>query len=87
MLQVVVSPMIISLMSLEVSFVLLENIYSTSVTYDCHLNSQNIFIVQATGINDLSFYKHWLWLRWHDQFNIEQCQKQIILLKGQPQWQ
>jgi hypothetical protein len=33
-LQVVVSPTIIILTALEVSFILLENIYSTSVTHD-----------------------------------------------------
>jgi hypothetical protein len=60
MIQVVVSPTIVILMTLEalaivilitleVSFMLPENIYSTAsltiVTYD----HQNIFIVQATG--------------------------------------
>jgi len=44
MLQVVASPTIVILMTLEVSFILLENIYSTGITYD----RQNIFIVQAT---------------------------------------
>jgi hypothetical protein len=38
MLQVVASPTIVILMTLEVSFMLLENIYSTRVTHDdCHL--------------------------------------------------
>jgi len=50
MLQVVASPTIVILMTLEVSFMLLENIYSTAslmfVTYGC----QNVFIVQATGL-------------------------------------
>jgi hypothetical protein len=36
MLQVVASPMIIILMTLEVSFMLLANIYSTDVTHDDH---------------------------------------------------
>ncbi len=44
-LQAVASPVIVILTTLEVSFMLLEYIYSTDVTY----NSQNIFIVQATG--------------------------------------
>jgi hypothetical protein len=34
MLQVIVSPMIIILMTLEVSFMLLANIYSRGVTHD-----------------------------------------------------
>ncbi len=38
MLQVVASPTIVILMTLEVSFMLQENIYSTGVTHDdCHL--------------------------------------------------
>jgi hypothetical protein len=42
--------MIIILMTQEVSFVLLENIYSTGVTHDdCH----DIFIVQATGDSEI----------------------------------
>ncbi len=45
MLQAVALPMIVILTTLEVSFMLLEHIYSTGLTYD----SQNIFIVQATG--------------------------------------
>jgi hypothetical protein len=36
MLQVVASPMIVILTTLEVSFML---IYSTGITYDCHLQS------------------------------------------------
>jgi hypothetical protein len=37
-LQVVASPMIVILMTLEVSYMLQENIYSTGVTHDdCHL--------------------------------------------------
>jgi hypothetical protein len=56
MLQVVASPMVIILMTIDVSFKLLENIYSTGVNYNCH-NHQNIFLVQATGIVwDKSFY-------------------------------
>jgi hypothetical protein len=46
MLHVVMSPTIVNLTALEVSFMLLENIYSTGITYD----RQNIFIVQATGM-------------------------------------
>ncbi len=45
MLHVVVSPTIVILMTLEVSFMLLANINSRGVTHDDH----NIFIVQATG--------------------------------------
>jgi len=44
-LQAVVSPMIVILTTLEVSFTLLGNIYSTGITLD----GCNIFIVQATG--------------------------------------
>ncbi len=36
MLQVVASHTIVILMTLEVSFMLLENIYSTGVTHDDH---------------------------------------------------
>ena len=45
MLHVVASPMIAILMTREVSFTLLENIYSTDITHD----DRNMFIVQATG--------------------------------------
>jgi hypothetical protein len=41
MLQVVASPTIVILTTLEVSFMLLDNIYTTGVTYDC----QNIVTV------------------------------------------
>ncbi len=41
MLQVVASPMIVILTTLEVSFMLLENIYSTVITRD----ARNIFIL------------------------------------------
>jgi hypothetical protein len=34
--QVVASPTIVILMTLEVSFMLLENIYSTGITHDDH---------------------------------------------------
>ncbi len=44
MLQAVASPVIVILATLEVSFMLLEYIYSTGVTYD----HQNVFIVHAT---------------------------------------
>jgi hypothetical protein len=50
MIQVVMSPMIIILMTLEVSFTLLENIYSTVITPDNHRGDCNIFIVQAPGV-------------------------------------
>jgi hypothetical protein len=46
MLQVVASPMIIILTTLEVSFTLIENIYSTGITHD----DRKIFIVQATEV-------------------------------------
>ncbi len=46
MLQDVVSRMLAILVTLEVSFTFLENIYSTGIThYDC-----NIFIVEATSL-------------------------------------
>jgi hypothetical protein len=48
--QVVASPTIIILTTLEVSFTLLENIYSTGVTHeDRHLRSL-YFIAQATRV-------------------------------------
>ena len=46
MLQVVASPMIIILTTLEVSFMFLANIYSRGITHD----DRNLFIVQATGL-------------------------------------
>ncbi len=46
MLQDVVSRMLVILVTLEVSFMLLENIYSTGITHD----DCNIFIVQATSL-------------------------------------
>ncbi len=43
-LQVVASPMIVNLTTLEVSFTLLENIYSTGITRDNHhLRSSNFY--------------------------------------------
>jgi hypothetical protein len=39
--------MIIIVMILEVSFMLLENIYSTGVTHDDHHDGHDIFIVQV----------------------------------------
>jgi hypothetical protein len=45
LLQVVASPTIVILTTLEVSFLLLGDIYSTGITYD----RQNIFIAQVTG--------------------------------------
>ncbi len=53
-LQVVASPRIIILMTLGVSFMLLENIYSTGVTYDRHLWSSKYFYI--TGHSGL-YYK------------------------------
>ncbi len=51
MLQIVASPTIIILTTLQVSFLVLKNIYSTGVTHeDCHLLSLN-FIAQATLVN------------------------------------
>ncbi len=50
MLLVVASPMIVNLTTLDVSFMLLEIIYSTGVTHeDRHLLSLN-FIAQATRV-------------------------------------
>ncbi len=49
MLKVVVSPTIVSLMTLEVPFMLLGNIYSTSITHDDRRLQSSYFIVQATG--------------------------------------
>ncbi len=49
MLQVVASPMIIRMTTVEVSFMLLENIYSTGITNDEHHDNHYLFIVQATG--------------------------------------
>ncbi len=43
MLLVVVSPMIIILTTREVSYMVLENIYSTGVTYNHHLWSSKYF--------------------------------------------
>ncbi len=52
-LQVVGSPMIVILATLEVSFMLLENIYSTRITHDdCHCQN---FIVQATELARITF--------------------------------
>jgi hypothetical protein len=45
-LQVVVSPTTVILMTPEVSFTLLHNVYSTDITYD----RQNILIEQATSL-------------------------------------
>jgi len=46
-LQVVASPMIIILTIIEVSFTLLENIFSTGVTHDDH-HMRIVVCVQAT---------------------------------------
>ncbi len=50
--QVVASPTIIILMTLEVSLMLLENTYSTGITIIMmiHHNDYNILIVQAGGV-------------------------------------
>ncbi len=47
MLQVVAS-LIVILTTLQVSFMLLETIYSTGNTHDNHHDDSNIFVVQAT---------------------------------------
>ncbi len=39
---------------LEVSFMLLENIYSTGITHD---NRHQIFIVEATGVNLIKLFR------------------------------
>jgi hypothetical protein len=48
MLQFVASPAIIILATLEVSFMLLDYIYSAGITYD----RQNIFVVQAIVLSN-----------------------------------
>jgi hypothetical protein len=48
-LQVAALPIIVILTTLEVSFALLENIYSSSITHDDRHDDCNIFIVHATG--------------------------------------
>ncbi len=50
MLHVVASPMIAILMTREVSFTLLENIYSTDITHMIIIYDRHIFILQATGV-------------------------------------
>ncbi len=45
-LQVVASPRIVILTTLEVSVMLLENIYDTGITHDDH----HIFILKSTGV-------------------------------------
>jgi hypothetical protein len=52
MLQVVASPMIIILTTLEVSFMLLENIYITSVTYNYYLQFQKYFCSKGHTCRD-----------------------------------
>jgi len=42
-LQFVASPLIIILTTVKVSFIILENIYYTDITYDCHLQSSKYF--------------------------------------------
>jgi hypothetical protein len=50
--------MIVILMALDVSIMLLENIYSTGFTHDDH----HIFIVQATSHNVLKLFSpYWWW--------------------------
>jgi hypothetical protein len=58
MSQLGVSLTIVILMTLDVSFMLLElslmlqeNTYSTSVTHDDHLYNGHIYIVQAIGVS------------------------------------
>jgi hypothetical protein len=50
-LQVVASPTIIILTTLEVSFMLLEITYSTGVTHEDHHLRSLYFIAQATRVN------------------------------------
>jgi hypothetical protein len=50
-LLVVVSPMIVILTTVEVSFMLITNIYSTGITYNRYLRSSMFFIVEATALN------------------------------------
>jgi hypothetical protein len=57
MLQVVASLTIIILTTLEVSFTLLANIYSTGITH----NDRNIFIVKATGLMYEVLVSKWAW--------------------------
>ena len=45
-LQVVASPMIVILTTLEASVMLLENIYDTGIAHDDH----HIFILKGTGV-------------------------------------
>ncbi len=48
MLKVVASPTIVILTNLEVSFILLANIYSRGINHDDRHVNHNIFKVQAT---------------------------------------
>jgi hypothetical protein len=50
-LQLVASPTIVILTTIEVSFMLLENIYSAGVNVDNHHDDRNVFIVQATELS------------------------------------
>ncbi len=63
-LQVVASPTVAVLTTLEVSFMLLENTYSVWNTRDdCNLQMYHIFVVQATGQSidacTQGFLKYW----------------------------
>ncbi len=54
MLQVVASPTIVIPMTLDMPFMLLENIYSTGITHDdfhdhCP-DDHHVFIIQANGV-------------------------------------
>ncbi len=48
-LQVAALPIIVILITLDLSFTLLENFYCTCITHDDRHDDCNIFIVHATG--------------------------------------
>jgi hypothetical protein len=50
MTQLGVSLTLVNLTNLELSFMLLENIYSTGVTHDDRHSQLSYFIVQAIGV-------------------------------------
>jgi hypothetical protein len=56
MLQVVASPTIVIPMTLDMPFMLLENIYSTSITHDDCPDDHNVFKTQVNGVVILKFY-------------------------------
>ncbi len=59
-LQVVLSPMSITLMTLGVSFMLVENFCSTGITYDRHFQSSKYFY--STG--------HWFKISYFSEKNV-----------------